>query len=632
MYNNKYFKLALTIAVTGILFSFTALTLNIDKIPSVYHNILTSEKGNYFVEEDGTKNFENNKKAEWRLEDYENIEFDDKNGILIQFKKDIKGTLIFGLFPDEKMEHPHAVFFKRHIEIKDNKALLNIRENLSGKYDLANWETKKYGALTYRVLDNKNNIITSKRIVFSVTDEKFHIETGITAGPFITALSQTRFIITFWTNKNTEAKYTINGKTYTSKESKKHVFKIGGLEEGTDYKYLIDLGVDKLESHIKTAPSIGNNHKFSFAFASDSRGGTQLGESQANGHNAYIMRKMAALANYKKVDFFQFTGDMINGYKSDKEQMRFEYTNWLRTMSPYFRSIPLNVGMGNHEAFLKTYGDEKRYLAVDNFPFETESAEALFGEFFENNDNGPSSEDGSKYDPNKDKSDFPSYKKNVYSYVYGNTAMIVLNSNYWYTPSQSLISQIGGNAHGYIMDKQLEWLKKQISNYENNKNIEHVFVSIHTPAFPNGGHSHNDMWYNGDNQVRPYIAGKAVDKGIIERRDEFLDILVNQSTKFRVLLTGDEHNYTRLTIDENSNIYPENWSGKKLKISRPFVQIVNGAAGAPYYAKENLPWTSDLDKFSAQFALVIFQIEGKHINIEVYNPDTLELIEKLILI
>ncbi|RLD42466.1 MAG: hypothetical protein DRI86_11585, partial [Bacteroidetes bacterium] len=365
---------------------------------------------------------------------------------------------------------------------------------------------------------------------------------------------------------------------------------------------------------------------------SDSRGGTQLGESQANGHNAYIMRKMAALANYKNVDFFQFTGDMINGYKSDKEQMRFEYTNWLRTMSPYFRSMPLNVGMGNHEAFLKNYGDEKKYLSVDNFPFETESAEAVFGEFFENNNNGPESEDGSIYDPNKNETDFPSYKKNVYSYTYGNTAMIVMNSNYWYTPNQNIIPQIGGNVHGYIMDNQLKWLKTQINNYENDKNIKHVFVSIHTPAFPNGGHSHNDMWYKGDNKVRPYVAGKAVDKGIIERRDEFLDILVNQSTKFRILLTGDEHNYTRLTIDNNSEIYPENWKGKRISFKRPFIQIVDGAAGAPYYAEEKLPWSNNLNKFSAQFALVIFQIEGEHISIEVYNPDTLELIEKLQLI
>ena len=241
------------------------------------------------------------------------------------------------------------------------------------------------------------------------------------------------------------------------------------------------------------------------------------------------------------------------------------------------------------------------------------------------------SEDGNQFDPNPKQQDFPSYKKNVYTYTYGNTAMIVMNSNYWYTPSEKLIPQIGGNPHGYIMDQQMDWLKKQLADFEHDKNIQHVFVSIHTPAFPNGGHAHNDMWYGGDNTVRPYIGGKAVEKGIIEQRDIFLDLLVNQSSKFRVLLTGDEHNYTRLTIDNNSEIYPAGYVGKRLHFKRPFVQIVNGAAGAPYYAKEKLPWSANLNKFSAQFAMVIFHVEGEKITIEVINPDTLELIEKITL-
>lgn len=612
--------------------SFYTISGSFDAIPNVYHNIFSSEKGNYFVDKDGNKNYENHKKAIWRFEDFEEIEQGAENGILLNFKKDFDGIVIYGLYPDEKMEHPNAVFFKKPVTIVDGKALLKIRPTLSGKYDLANWETKKRGVIRYRVFDDKNNIITNKRIVFSVDDKTFKVEPGITAGPFITSLTPEGFTLTFWTNVPAKAEITINNKVYNSENTKKHVIHISGLQTDKDYDYKIDLGVDKLVSHIKTAPKSNDKIDFSFAFASDSRGGTQLGESQANGHNAYIMRKMAALATYKNVDFFQFTGDMINGYKSDIEQMRFEYMNWLKTMSPYFHSTAFNVGMGNHEAFLKVYGDEKDYYSVDNFPFDTQSAEALFGEFFENSDNGPDSEDGTYYDLDSKNIDFPSYKKNVYTYSYGNLAMIVLNSNYWYTPSAKLIPQIGGNVHGYIMDKQMEWLKKQIAKYEADNSIEHIFVSIHTPAFPNGGHSHNDMWYGGNNDIRPYVAGKAVQKGIIDRRDEFLDLLVNKSKKFRVLLTGDEHNYTRLTIDQNSIMYSDDWKGEKLKLSRPFVQIVDGAAGAPYYAEEKMPWSADLNKFSAQFALVIFHVEGKHINIEVINPDTLELIEKFQLI
>ncbi len=623
----RLFQISLIfIAITMV--SFYTISGSFDKIPKVYHNIFASEDGNYFVDKDGNKNYENHYKAKWRFKDFEEIEYGDDSGILLKFKRDFDGKVIYGLYPDEQMEHPHAVFFKKPVEIVNGQALLKIRPTLAGKYDLANWEEKKHGVLRYRVFDDKNRIITNKRVVFSVSDKGFKVEPGITAGPFITSLSENGFTMTFWTNIPTEAELTINNQTYSTKLIKKHVIHILGLQAGIDYEYTINLGVDKLKSHIATAPKASKNSNFTFAFASDSRGGTQLGESQANGHNAYIMRKMAALATYKKVNFFQFTGDMINGYKSDIEQMRFEYMNWLKTMSPYFHSMAFNVGMGNHEAFLKVYGEQKKYYSVDNFPFDTQSAESVFSEFFENGDNGPISEDGAAYDIDKDNINFPLYKKTVYSYTYGNLAMIVMNSNYWYTPSEKLIPQIGGNVHGYIMDQQLEWLKGQLAKYESDNNIEHIFVSIHTPAFPNGGHAHNDMWYNGNNDIRPYVGGKAVEKGIIERRDEFLDLLVNKSKKFRVLLTGDEHNYTRLTINKKSTIYSKDWKGKRIRLSRPFVQIVDGAAGAPYYAEEKMPWSADLNKFSAQFALVIFHIDGKKIFIRVINPDTLELIEE----
>ncbi|MCK5847531.1 MAG: hypothetical protein KAG84_08830, partial [Bacteroidales bacterium] len=564
----------------------------------------------------------------WRLSDFEDIESGVEGGILLSFKNDFKGTVIYGLYPDEPMEYANAVFFKRHIEIKDGKAFINIAKNLSGVYDMANWESKGKSRIRYRVLDDKNYIITNKNVAFSVKDNMFSIETSITAGPFITALTPTSLTITFWTNRLDEASLTINSSIIKSKKSKKHVFKIDNLKAAKEYKYVIGFPNEYFESKIKTAPNNNADAKFSFAFASDSRGGAQLGESNLGGHNAYIMRKMAALITYKDIDFLQFTGDMIDGYQLDNQGIRLEYTNWLRTMSPYMHSMSMNVGMGNHEAFLKLFGEPSKYIAVDNYPFETMSAEAVFADYFENPSNGNITEDGSSIDPNDDKIDFPSYDKNLYSYTYGNTAMIVLNSNYWYTPNHRIIPHIGGNAHGYIMDNQLEWLRKQILDYENDKNIKHVFVTIHTPVFPNGGHAKNDMWYGGNNEIRPYANGKAAKKGIIEQRDEFLDILVNRSSKFRVLLTGDEHNYTRLHIDNNSKIYPDDWKGDRIKFDREFVQIVNGAAGAPYYAQEKLPWSSDLEKFSSQYALVVFNINGDEIEIEVFNPDTLELIEK----
>ena len=102
-----------------------------------------------------------------------------------------------------------------------------------------------------------------------------------------------------------------------------------------------------------------------------------------------------------------------------------------------------------------------------------------------------------------------------------------------------------------------------------------------------------------------------MEKGIIERRDEYLDILINKSKKVVAVLTGDEHNYNRLKLTKNVTIYPDNYPHKKLNVSRHIYQINNGAAGAPYYAQEQLPWSEHTKAFSVENAVCLFYILSK---------------------
>jgi len=179
------------------------------------------------------------------------------------------------------------------------------------------------------------------------------------------------------------------------------------------------------------------------------------------------------------------------------------------------------------------------------------------------------------------------------------------------------------------MDKQLEWLDKTIGMFEKDKDIDHVFITQHTPAFPDGGHVGDDMWYKGNNKFRPYVAGKPVDKGIIERRDEYLNILINKSSKVISLLTGDEHNYNKLHLSPDVNIYPDDWKFDKLKRNRTIWQINNGAAGAPYYAQDkSVPWTNAVSGFSTQNALVLIYVNGKKVSVKVMNPETLDIFDE----
>ena len=76
-------------------------------------------------------------------------------------------------------------------------------------------------------------------------------------------------------------------------------------------------------------------------------------------------------------------------------------------------------------------------------------------------------------------------------------------------------------------------------------------------------------------------------------------------------------------------IYPENWNGKKIKISRSIFQINNGAAGAPYYAQEQAPWSPHTKAFSVQNAICLFYVNGKEIIMKVINPDTLNDIDEI---
>ena len=98
------------------------------------------------------------------------------------------------------------------------------------------------------------------------------------------------------------------------------------------------------------------------------------------------------------------------------------------------------------------------------------------------------------------------------------------------------------------------------------------------------------------------------------------------------IFTGDEHNYNKVEITPEVNIYPENYEYPKLQRSRTLWQINDGAAGAPYYAQDTTPpWTKAVSGFSTQLALVLVYVDGSKISVKVMNPDTLEMIDEYIL-
>lgn len=616
-----------------ILLLFFTTSVFAQRIPASYSNIQRGADGKLLLKADTQIYPERNSKTYYALQDMMGNPQGTEDGLQFDFNNaEFEGLMYYGFIPYGDSKHPQPVFFKRTSKIKKGKASIKIKKKMAGKYDMIGWESSGKGTIGYRITDAKGRMIYEGRISFKGTGP-FEVDDTILEGPFVNLPGSGGCTISFTTNHPIKAGVKINKRIFKDKKATRtHEITISGLQANHTYAYTVLYGDNNQSYALHTAPVAGARTPFTFAYASDSRGGSGGGERNFLGPNVYMIKKIMALTGYKKAAFMQFTGDLISGYLNHKEEMNLQYANWKRAVEPFTHYFPLIATMGNHEALTYSFNDGSSYgYSVDRFPFATESAEAVFAANFVNPLNGPDSEDGAAYDPDKSVADFPSYKENAFYYTYDNVAVVVMNSNYWYAPSLKHKPLSSGNLHGYIMDNQLKWVKETLSKLQQDKTIDHIFVTEHTPFFPNGGHSGDDMWYSGNNKQRAVVAGKPLEKGIIERRDQLLDLIVNKTDKVRAILTGDEHNYCRLEVGPQTTIYPENYDGPKLELKRTIWQINNGSAGAPYYAQEKLPWSDKVKGFTTQNVVVFFHVNGKEINVEVQNPDTLEPVDEMVL-
>ncbi len=609
-----------------------SLKAQLPAVPSSYSNIHYDESGRLYFAKDRLRYYADTAAPQYSIPGLLGKPTGTEDGIALDFGS-FKGSITYGMIPYGKAPHPLPVF-RFTVPLKDGKASINIKNDFKSVYDFVGWAKNKQFVLGYRLISEKGILVFDGSVAAEGVGP-FEVVPSIYEGPFVSHITETEAVIWFSVTQPCTSVIEVKGNRIYRQAipASRHEIKLTGLLPGRKYPYTVRAGNFTQQYYFETAPKKGSRKPFVFAYASDSRSATGGGERNIYGSNAYIMKKLAALAFQQKAAFVQFTGDMINGYLSNPEELAVQYSNWKNAVGPFWHYIPFYTGQGNHEALGHIFRDSsgKQVAFVDKFPFETYSAEKAFSDAFVNPENGPPGEDGSNYDFSPETTDFPSYRENVYYYSYDNVAMIVLNSNYWYAPSVSRDSSTGGGLHGYIMDNQLAWLKRTIQKLETDPAIDHIFVTQHTPVFPNGGHSADDMWYSGNNKKRSFVAGKPVEKGIIERRDEYLDILINRSKKVLAVLTGDEHNYNRMKLTRDVVIYPENYPFKKVNVSRPLYQINNGAAGAPYYGQEKLPWSEHTKAFSVENAICLFYVQGKSVRLKVLNPDTLNQIDEVIL-
>ena len=555
-----------------------------------------------------------------------------------------QGTLFYSLWQPAEGRFPLPKY-RFDTPIKNGFARLDM-DDLKGKFDFIGWEKQKKGMIYYRVADGRGRILYEGRFAFS-GNGPFKVDVSVAEGPFVVKVTDSSAVIALKLNRKAPVKIILDKRVFDSPNPAfAHKIPIDMLEPGRSYTYTVAAGGHIETYSLATAPAQGSQKPFTFCFGSDSRNSINSGERNMNGVNAYVLRRAMVLASFKNTAFLQFTGDTMTGYKANIHDQKVQMTAFKRAILPWASRMPVFVGMGNHESLVWVWDDGSEYgLSCDRFPFADQSAEAIFASEFVMPENGPISEDGAWYDPNPHTDgDFPTYKGNVFYYIWGNTAMVVLNTHYLMGPSLPKDKTVGGNLWGYLLDNQIAWLAKTLADLEKNPKIDHIFITQHTPVFPNGGHGRGarSMWFGGSNKFKPVFNSVQPDAkqkipGCLERRDQYLKILMS-AQKLRGVLCGDEHNYSRLLVKEGIPLYdPAKYQPKDpLKITKSFWHITIGTVGAPYYAKVDAPWNLDypantdyLKAFSPRKALAFFHVNGKNINLEVVDSLTLELIDQV---
>ena len=576
----------------------------------------------------------------------------DSNGLIINLADTtLFGEIYSGPFYFERFNTEYYYSrFRHQTHLEKGQGLIPIKRFLENRDEsnVNRWTNE--GVMAYRLnlykrMKDKIQImgLSDSNIRFLYRDGIFHKGLTITEGPIVNLITSDHpdwMVISFDTDKPAQASVVLKeGRiARSSQTATHHEIHLEKLQSNQIYKYHIEAirADDTLKTpilHFNTAPEKGFS-AFNFVYTGDGRAAYGGGESDYLGVNRYILQQIGYHAFQYDARFLLFNGDLVSGYTTFLNDLFLEYKAFKQSLFGLMVQTPVYCAMGNHDALLNVFEDNSRYgLGMDKWPYGTSSAEAFFAKEFVQPQNGPESYDF-----------FPPYKENVYSFSYGNVKIIVFNNNYWWT-SEKAIAEYGGSPEGYILPNQMDWIRKEITQAENDPLIKNVFLMGHEPVFPNGGHVEDAMWYNGDNRVRAAIAEngknvKSLEMGIIQIRNEFWE-MVSNSNKVVAVLGSDEHAYHRTLItnqtpvgvfpkdDLNGNgILDDGQYSANSKFKRPLWNIICGGAGAPYYTQEKTPWTDWVHIYSSHYNYVLFTVSENTIGMKVYDI-TGELLDQL---
>ncbi len=329
------------------------------------------------------------------------------------------------------------------------------------------------------------------------------------------------------------------------------------------------------------------DENFSFGVFGDCRSFYENSDSNLYGVNYSVMKDVLKGFNIAGVDFVVGVGDYATFITNSPLDFVGELNSYRKVASFLSSYIPFFETRGDHEIFGHVVTSGKFMVVPYELPLRPEN---ILPFYLRNPQNGPK----------KHRKNFPPMDGTVFSFRWGNSLFIALDTTYGIAHGVRDLSKY--NINGTLCEEQFEWLEKELKRAKRD-GVEHIFIFDHAPPFPNGGHIQDAMYYNGKN------------KYVNEVRKRFLRLISDYNID--ILFCGHEHNYSRTLVDKSVDS----------DVKNSFWQIISGGAGAPTYPIDRFtPWHKNVKATSTEKNFLVVKVMGKKIMVFVYNRN-MELID-----
>lgn len=115
---------------------------------------------------------------------------------------------------------------------------------------------------------------------------------------------------------------------------------------------------------------------------------------------------------------------------------------------------------------------------------------------------------------------------------------------------------------------------------------------------------------------------------MVERRDELWEA-ISQNGKVVAVFFGDEHNYNRMLVTDETPVYLDGTTTNQ-NFTNPVWQIISGGAGAPFYAQQETPWSGDVECFYPSKHYCLVSVDGYKVSLKVIS-DSGEIVDEYVL-